>query len=130
MALRKVVALALTSLVVAGAGLTTSASAAPTADNSQSDAAVVATHGCDPGWVCMYPGAGWNGDKPLHFYYDYGTYNLTDMYGTWRIFNNQTGGATMSTCKGYNGTRCEGKLQAGDWIDKYMTPINSITLQP
>lgn len=129
MAFRKIVAVALSSLALIGTGLTASASAAPTADNSQADAAVAATHGCDLGYVCIYPGPSWNGDKPSYRYYDYGYYNLSGFYGKYRIFNNQTGGATMSTCLGYDGTRCEGKLQMGGWIDKDMTPINSIRLQ-
>ncbi|MFJ8938624.1 hypothetical protein ACIRL0_23360 [Streptomyces sp. NPDC102365] len=96
-----------------------------------STAANAATqHGCQDGYVCIYPGAGWNNDQPSHVYYDYGTYNLSGMFGTYRIFNNQTGEATMSTCTGYDGTGCEGKLPSGWFIDKDMTPINSITLQP
>jgi hypothetical protein len=52
------------------------------------------------------------------------------MFGTHRILNNQTGGATMQTCTGSNGTGCEGYLPAGWFIDKNMTPINSIRLNP
>ncbi|MFI1415891.1 hypothetical protein ACH4Y0_39135 [Streptomyces sp. NPDC020707] len=95
-------------------------------------AAAGSYHGCQDGYVCIYPqDAGWNNDQPSHVYYNYGTYNLSGMYGVHRILNNQTGGATMSTCTGYNGTGCEGNLPGGGWsIDKDMTPINSITLQP
>ncbi|MGW2571493.1 hypothetical protein [Streptomyces sp. NPDC001537] len=89
-----------------------------------------ASHGCPSGDVCLYPGAGWNNDQPSQTYYRYGTYNLSNMYGTYRIFNNQTGGATMRTCTGYNGSGCQGYLPAGWYIDKDMTPINSITLEP
>ncbi|MCX4237250.1 hypothetical protein [Streptomyces ortus] len=87
-------------------------------------------HGCQDGYVCIYPGAGWNNDQPSHVYYNYGTYNLSGMFGTYRIMNNQTDGASMSTCTGYDGTGCEGNLPSGWFIDKDMTPINSITLQP
>ncbi|GGX62672.1 hypothetical protein GCM10010515_32920 [Streptomyces fructofermentans] len=87
-------------------------------------------HGCPDGYVCIYPeNAGWNNDTPSHFYFEYGTYNLTDMHGLHRIENNQTGGATMRTCTGYNGTGCEGYLPAQWGITKDLTPINSITLQ-
>ncbi|MFD6288974.1 hypothetical protein [Streptomyces sp. NPDC060205] len=87
-------------------------------------------HGCPDGYVCLYPGASWNNDTPSHVYYNYGTYNLSGMFGTYRIANNQTDGATMRTCTGYDGTGCEGYLPAQWSIDKDMTPINSITLQP
>ncbi|KND25223.1 hypothetical protein [Streptomyces acidiscabies] len=121
MAVRTFVAATLASLALAGTGLATSASAAPAV---RADA-----HGCKSGYVCIYPGPSWNNDKPSYRYFDYGYYNLRGFYGLYRIFNNQTGGATMSTCLGSDGTRCEGKLQMGDWIDKDMTPINSIRLQ-
>ncbi|MCI3222522.1 hypothetical protein [Streptomyces sp. NP-1717] len=127
MSFRKAVLVTFSSLALAGAGLVTSASAAPIGDSTQSAAAK--SHGCESGYVCLYPGAGWNGDKPVFTYYKYGYYNLSNVTGTWRIYNNQTDKATMSTCLGYNGTRCEGNLQAGDYINKNMTPINSITLQ-
>ncbi|MFF6779504.1 hypothetical protein [Streptomyces sp. NPDC012510] len=109
-------ALAVGAMTAAGAG---QAQAAPQADS----------YGCPSGYVCMYPGAGWNNNTPTHKYYRYGTYNLSNVVGTYRIYNNQTGGATMRTCTGYNGTGCQGHLPAGWYIDKNMTPINSITLQ-
>jgi hypothetical protein len=87
--------------------------------------------GCPSGAVCIYPqNAGWNNARPSHIYWRYGYHNLRNQYGVHRIYNNQTGGATMRTCLGYNGTRCEGYLPAGWYIDKNLTPINSITLQP
>lgn len=96
---------------------------------TQAQAAPQATiHGCPTGYVCMYPGAGWNGDVPTHKYFRYGTYNLSNMFGTYRILNNQTDNAWMRTCTGYNGTGCEGYLYPPNYIDKNMTPINSIVL--
>jgi len=86
--------------------------------------------GCPVGAVCIYPNASWNYARPSHVYWSYGYHNLRNQYGVHRIYNNQTGGATMRTCLGYNGTRCEGYLPAGRYIDKNLTPINSITLQP
>jgi hypothetical protein len=87
--------------------------------------------GCDPGYVCIYPqNAGWNGGHPSLAYKTYGYHNLSGQYGVHRIFNNQTGGATMRTCTGYNGTGCQGYLQAWSYMDKNLTPINSITLEP
>ncbi|MEV6397009.1 hypothetical protein AB0M39_19850 [Streptomyces sp. NPDC051907] len=115
------------TLFAATALLAGSPIAASAATNSQAAAAV---HGCPSGAVCIYPqDAGWNNDKPSHFYYSYGAHNLNNQFGTHRIFNNQTDGATMSTCTGYNGAGCEGKLPAFMYIDKNLTPINSITLQ-
>lgn len=87
--------------------------------------------GCPYGAVCIYPeNTGWNNGQPSHFYYAYGYHNLSNQYGTHRVFNNQSDGATARTCTGYNGTGCEGYLTAFSYIDKNLTPINSITLQP
>ncbi|EMF53903.1 MULTISPECIES: hypothetical protein [Streptomyces] len=112
------------------AALVLAAGAVMTATATQAQAAT--SHGCPDGYVCIYPeNAGWNNDQPSHKYYTYGYHNLSNMVGTHRIINNQTGGATMQTCTGYNGTGCEGYLPGGGWsIDKYMTPINSIRLNP
>lgn len=106
-------------------GRTVVATAGPAA------AKAATTQGCPYGAVCIYPqNAGWNGGHPSHFYYSYGAHNLSNMVGMHRIYNNQSGGATMRTCTGYNGTGCQGYLPANNYIDKDMTPINSITLQP
>ncbi|MFI5979879.1 hypothetical protein ACIBEA_03265 [Streptomyces sp. NPDC051555] len=103
------------------------ASVAPTA----SAAPAASWHGCPSGAVCIYPqDAGWNGDRPSLTYYSYGAHNLSNQYGNHYIANNQTGGATMSTCTGYNGEGRQGNLAAGTWMIKDLTPINSITLQP
>ncbi|MET9296616.1 hypothetical protein [Streptomyces sp. NPDC003077] len=86
-------------------------------------------HGCPSGAVCVYPqNAGWNGDRPSLVFYSYGAHNLSNQYGQHYVANNQTGGATARTCTGYNGTGCEGYLYPGTFIDKDMTPINSIVL--
>ena len=96
------------------------------ASGSASAATTGTVHGCPSGAVCIYPGASWSGTPKM--YWSYGAHNLSGQYGTKRIFNNQTGGATMRTCTGYNGTGCQGYLPAGWYIDKGMTPINSIVL--
>ncbi|WP_338894989.1 hypothetical protein WBG99_03925 [Streptomyces sp. TG1A-60] len=96
---------------------------------SQAQAAPQATvHGCATGYVCLYPGAGWNNDRPTLTYYRYGTYNLNNVTGTYRIFNNQTGNAWFRTCTGYNGVGCEGYLYPNTYIDRNMTPINSVVV--
>ncbi|NUV67258.1 MULTISPECIES: hypothetical protein [unclassified Streptomyces] len=85
-------------------------------------------HGCPSGYVCLYPGAGWNGDKPSHKFYKYGTHKIYDQYGKKRWFNNQTGGAKAYRCKGSNGTNCGGNQRAGTYYDHDFTPINSVKL--
>jgi hypothetical protein len=101
-----------------------------TTGEQTAEARAAATHGCAVGYVCIYPeGAGWNNDRPSLTYYKYGTYNLSNQVGVHRIYNNQSGNATMRTCTGYDGVGCQGYLYPGSYIDKDLTPINSITLQ-
>lgn len=119
--LRKAAALAFAVGALTTIG-TTSAQAATTAGGTY--------QGCPYGAVCIYPDASWNGGSPEHVYYSYGAHNLKNEIGVHRIFNNQYNGATMRTCTGYNGTGCQGYLKAYTYLDKNLTPINSITLQP
>lgn len=109
----------------------TSAQASATATGGAAAKAASSTasgtaHGCPSGAVCIYPGPSWSGTPQM--FWSYGYHNLSGQYGTKRIFNNQYDGATMRTCTGWNGTGCEGYLPPGWYIDKYMTPINSIVL--
>jgi len=131
------VGLVAASLLAVPLSLTLPVAAAPdqpqpgaqTGDSST--AAMRHPHGCPDGAVCIYPrNAGWNNDRPSHVYWSYGYHNLSNQYGIHRIYNWQTGGATARTCTGYNGTGCQGYLVPGQYIDKDLTPINSITLQP
>ncbi|MEY9952620.1 hypothetical protein [Leifsonia sp. EB34] len=108
-------ALSVTAAVVGALGIATPASAAT-------------SHGCASGYVCIYPGAGWNGDKPSHTYYKYGTYNLSNQLGMHRVFNNQTGGAMLRLYLGYNGVTPSTGVGAGHYADINLTPINSIAL--
>jgi hypothetical protein len=87
-------------------------------------------HGCASGWVCYYPGAGWNGDAPAASYYYYRAYNLSEQHGRHRIFNNQTDGAKAYTCTGWNGSGTCTEIPAGQWVDRNIAPINSIKLAP
>jgi hypothetical protein len=89
-------------------------------------------HGCPYGAVCIYPqNKGWNGDRPSLMYWSYGPHNLSNQYGTHRIFNNQYGGAKVEACLGYNG-RGGGTLlvAAGAAFDYNLTPVNSVVLFP
>ncbi|NLU70347.1 hypothetical protein [Streptomyces sp. HNM0574] len=88
------------------------------------------SHGCPSGAVCLYPeNAGWNNDRPSHTFHSYGAHNIQGQTGKHFLFNNQTGGATARTCTGANGTGdCQGHLPANAYLEKDMTPINSIML--
>ena len=87
--------------------------------------------GCPSGYVCLYPqDAGWNGGNPSYKWYSYGAHNLSNQFGTHRIFNNQTGGAIARNCTGYNGTGCQGVQAANTYADYNYTPYNSVVLAP
>ncbi|WP_394829601.1 hypothetical protein [Pendulispora albinea] len=104
--------------------------AAQALDAAEAQAERGTYEGCPYGAVCIYPqNAGWNNGKPSHVYTKYGAYNLSNMFGVHRFFNNQYGGAVARSCTGYNGTGCEGDLTEYSFIDKDFTPINSITLE-
>lgn len=83
-------------------------------------------HGCASGYVCIYPqNAGWNGDVPQATYYAYGAFNLSSMYGSHYVLNNQTGGAAVGLCTQYDGGSCTYHPQ--DWSGSVdFTPINSV----
>ena len=94
-------------------------------------AAQASIHGCDPGYVCVYPGETWNEDHPSLKYYNYGWYNFSNQYGWHFIVNNQTGGANFYLCTQYGGGGCSyGPYPAVGAGDFYLTPINSIKLTP
>lgn len=88
-------------------------------------------HGCPYGAVCIYPqNKGWNGDRPSLTYWSYGPHNLSNQYGTHRIYNNQYGGA-VEACFGSNGTGGGTLLLgAGYAYDYNLTPVNSVVLFP
>jgi hypothetical protein len=85
--------------------------------------------GCPAGAVCVYPGAGWNNNRPSLVFWSYGAHNLSNQTGMKRIYNNQTGGATARTCNGYDGQECIGRLFPGTSVDLDFTPINSVLLE-
>jgi hypothetical protein len=87
--------------------------------------------GCPSGYGCMYAkNAGWNGGVVQHKWMEYGAHNLSDITGTHRFFNNQTGNAEAALCTGYNGTGTCYYVPAGYWVDYDFTPINSVLLAP
>jgi hypothetical protein len=92
--------------------------------------AAATSHGCPSGAVCLYPNAGWNGDKPTYKFYSYGAHKIYNQYGMKRIFNNQTGGAIARNCYDTAGKDCGGIQRAGTYADYNYTPYNSILLAP
>ncbi len=94
--------------------------------------------GCPDGAVCVYPEGQDSTDTsvPELVLWSYGAHNLSNMYGSHDVINNQTGGASANLCLGYNGTNCNdpqvannGRVDA-QWVTVAVdfTPINSITL--
>ncbi len=86
--------------------------------------------GCPAGGVCIYPNGSWNSGHPSSIYYYYASYNLSNMYGTHRVFNNQTDNAVVSFCTGWNGTNCFFTMGSWTYTDINLTPVNSIKLMP
>ncbi|ALC29450.1 hypothetical protein [Streptomyces sp. CFMR 7] len=123
--MRSFVRAAVTLMLTAGAVLATGAGAQAGTSDTQDTYA-----GCRSGYVCIYPGASWNGNRPEATYYRYGVYNLNNQIGTHRVFNNQTGGATVQLCTGYDGVGCGEKIAPWSYRDVNLTPINSIRLAP
>jgi hypothetical protein len=108
--------------LAAGATLATATVSAPAAQ------AAGTYQGCPSGAVCVYPDASWNGGRPSYVFYSYGGHNLSNQYGTHRVFNNQYGGAKAWFCWGYNGTDCRSWIPEWYYTDIDLTPINSIKL--
>ena len=107
----------------AAATMSLAAGASPAQAATQADTFA----GCEEGYVCIYPDATWNHDPILKFY-TYGAHNLNNVYGTKRLFNNQSGGAKAQNCLGFNGTNCLGVLESYTATDADFTPINSVRL--
>ncbi|MFJ4964381.1 hypothetical protein EES43_11235 [Streptomyces sp. ADI96-02] len=124
--MRNLVRAAVALTFTAGAVLATGAGAQAGAPDTRD--AQDAYAGCQSGYVCIYPGASWNGNRPEATYYQYGVYNLSNQTGTHRVFNNQTGGASVQLCTGYNGVGCGAKMPTWTYWDVDLTPINSIKL--
>ncbi|MER7921549.1 MULTISPECIES: hypothetical protein [unclassified Streptomyces] len=86
--------------------------------------------GCPSGAVCIY-GEGVvpaNNPHPTDVYYSYGAHNLSNQVGQHWILNNQTGGASVTLCNGYNGTNCTETIAQDNGLLRNFTPINSIVL--
>lgn len=86
--------------------------------------------GCPYGYVCVYPNASWNGGVPSLKFYTYGAHNLSNQFGTHRVFNNQSDNAIARLCKNYGGTDCVFQINMFYYTDYDLTPINSIDLEP
>lgn len=92
---------------------------------------------CPSGYVCIYQGDIWDGGSyhpMVARYYNYGTYNLSNMVGSYTVKNCQTGGAGVAA---YSGSNATGSLLwdlrtnnclSGMWTN--MTPVYSLRLHP
>jgi hypothetical protein len=86
---------------------------------------------CPRGHACVWEGQIVVGDpRPQHRYYTYGTYNFVNEYGDHVAWNNQTDGARVQLCLGYNGTTCRVTIAAAHATHGNLTPYNSIRLLP
>ena len=88
----------------------------------------MSTNGCSSGTVCMYTDDGYASGSSEHHWYQYGCVNLSNEYGDRYIFNNQTGGASVTIYTGYNCTNPSHTIAAGTTWEGDITPINSISL--
>jgi hypothetical protein len=114
--LSAVLATAATATVLAGGA--TSAAASTVAVNDG--------WGCPSGYVCIIAP---DGATMVNKYYTYGVHNLSGKIGRYYVDNNQTGGATVNLCYGYNGEDCTGPvIRAGSVLLWNLTPMNSIRL--
>jgi hypothetical protein len=124
--LRKTKSAALLTTAAATAGLAVTVLVAPAAH-----ADTPKVWGCDPGWVCIYQDS--KEFSPItQEFFTYGAHNLQNQFDFHDIVNNQTGGATVTLCYGYNGVNCTGPtLLSYEVCCAYginLTPINSIRL--
>lgn len=118
------------TLRIAGACAVTGASVLVALGSGSPPAQAAGSYqGCGAGFVCLYPqNAGWNGGHPSYRWLTYGPHNLSNQFGTHRLFNNQTGGAIARNCTGYNGAGCQGAQAANTYADYNYTPYNSVLL--
>jgi hypothetical protein len=127
-------------MALAGATLAASASSANAAIGSGSPAW---PFGCSSQYVCLYTGAAGTYPSGPHTNYKfYGFDNFSNVLGYHWMVNNQTGGAKVYPCLGYNGTNCSAYtfywpdgpathyIKAGWALSLNFTPINSIRLTP
>lgn len=96
--------------------------------------------GCRRGYVCIYDHDNQPPKATDHHtdYYNYGTYNFSHLTGWHDVVNNQTNGAYVDFCYGYNGTSCHWYTAGGGtyatfigqdrWDHIYFTPIDSMRL--
>ncbi len=130
------------ALAIALAGATFAAAASP-ASAAVTTSAAGWPFGCPSQYVCLYTGAAGSVPSGAHTNYKYYGYdNFSNVLGNHWIVNNQTGGAKVYPCLGYNGTNCNAYtfywgdgsathyIKAGTGLVLNFTPINSIRLTP
>ena len=144
---RMAIAVAIAAVAFTGAATTavaaqpapavTTPSALPTLNGPSSGT----LFGCRSGWACLYTDRTdvLSASHPHTDYFFYGFDNFSNVTGMHWLFNNQTGGARVYLCLGFNGTNCppftvngvsHPYVQAGFVLNYNMTPINSIRLCP
>lgn len=110
---------------------------APAADPAATGVVSAAATTCPSGYVCIYQGDIWDGGSyhpMVARYYNYGTYNLSNMVGSYTVKNCQTGGAGVAAYSGYNATGSllwdlrVNNCSTGMWTN--FTPVYSLRLHP
>ncbi|MFB4311193.1 hypothetical protein [Actinomadura sp. GTD37] len=127
--------LATTAATVGVAAATLAGPTANAADAAQTRPAGGPWLGCPYGAVCIYTDATFS--RITQTFWSYGPHNLVNQYGRRPVVNNQYGGAKVTLCYGYNGTRCdstwtippvEGTPCATCYALPDLTPVNSMVL--
>ncbi|MDF5754129.1 hypothetical protein [Spongiactinospora sp. TRM90649] len=115
--------------MIAAFGATATLTLALTAGTASAGATVAAPQraACPSGHVCIYPDATSNGTPQTYF--RYGSHNLSNVFGTRLVVNNQTGGAGLRLCTAYGGQNCGPRKGPGSYLEN-LSPINSILLEP
>ena len=92
-------------------------------------ASAASFYGCQDGNACLYKSDSL-ASGVMYAYYNYGSYNLSNVYGRHFFVNQQTGGAKAYLCTGYNGGGTCTLIPALHYGNYDFTPINSIKLTP
>ncbi|MFD0338293.1 hypothetical protein ACFVH0_06300 [Streptomyces sp. NPDC127117] len=116
------------SRTVAAVAVVAAGSVLTLGGNAAAAEAAATIHGCPSGAVCLCPKGSWANDEPTCILYGYGAHKICNQYGTKRIHNHQTGGATARNCHDAAGNNCGGYQQANTFADYDYTPYNSIRI--
>jgi len=87
-------------------------------------------HGCPSGYLCIYPGEGWNNDRPSLKFASRGVHELYNQYGWKYVFSNQTDNWIARICNQRGGNDCWLTIYQGELWDIFMDPVDSVVLTP